>query len=125
MAHEFDTSTLTITLELSLSHLPVSFSPSTTSPFLSPVDHSRLSSHPLLLRSFDLLSTVNLAFTFPLSFTSVMGRRRTVEDYQRTADENGWVPGAHEEEDSKQQSKDEPSDRYKGNQPEAMDQWTM
>ena len=31
-------------------------------------------------------------------------------------EENGWVLGAHEEEDSKQQTKDEPSDRYKGNQ---------
>ena len=54
-----------------------------------------------------------------------MGRRRTAEDYQRTAAENGWVPGAYEEEDSKQQTKDEPSDRYKQNQQEALDQWIM
>jgi hypothetical protein len=45
-----------------------------------------------------------------------MGRKRTAEEYQRRAEENGWVLGAHEEEDSKQQTKDEPHDRYKGNQ---------
>jgi hypothetical protein len=53
-----------------------------------------------------------------------MGRKRTAEDYHRTA-ENGWVPGAYEEEDSVQQTKDEPSDRYKQNQHEALDQWIM
>jgi hypothetical protein len=26
-----------------------------------------------------------------------MGRKRTAEDYHRTAEENGWVPGAYEE----------------------------
>jgi hypothetical protein len=41
-----------------------------------------------------LLSLLPLPFSF-VSFTSVMGRRRTAEDYQRTAAENGWVPGAH------------------------------
>jgi hypothetical protein len=45
-----------------------------------------------------------------------MGRKRTAEDYHRTAEENGWIPGAHEEEDSVQQTKDEPSERYKQNQ---------
>ena len=54
-----------------------------------------------------------------------MGRKRTTEDYQRTAEENGWVPGGHEEEDSIQQTKDEPSKRYKQNQQEALDQWIM
>jgi hypothetical protein len=54
-----------------------------------------------------------------------MGRKRTAEDYHRTAEENGWVPGAHEEEDSVQQTKDEPSERYKQNQQEALDQWIM
>ena len=33
--------------------------------------------------------------------------------------------GAYEEEDSVQQTKDEPSDRYKENQQEALDQWIM
>jgi hypothetical protein len=28
-------------------------------------------------------------------------------------EKNGWVPGAYEEEDCKQQTKNEPSDRYK------------
>ena len=54
-----------------------------------------------------------------------MGRKRTAEDYHRTAEENGWVPGAHEEEDSVQQTKDEPSERYKQNQQEALNQWIM
>jgi hypothetical protein len=54
-----------------------------------------------------------------------MGRKRTAEDYHRIAEENGWVPGAHEEEDSVQQTKDEPSERYKQNQQEALDQWIM
>jgi hypothetical protein len=31
-----------------------------------------------------------------------MGRRRTAEEYHRTAEDNGWVPGAHKEEDSKE-----------------------
>jgi hypothetical protein len=51
---------------------------------------------------------------------SMMGRRRAAEDYQRTTAENGWAPGAHEE-DSKQQTKDEPRDRYKQDQQEALD----
>jgi len=50
-----------------------------------------------------------------------MGRRRTAEDYQRTAEENDWDPEAHEEEDSLQQTKNEPSDMYKQNQQEALD----
>ena len=54
-----------------------------------------------------------------------MGRKRTAEDYYRTAEENGWELGAYEEEDSIQQTKDEPSDRYKQNQQEALDQWIM
>jgi hypothetical protein len=54
-----------------------------------------------------------------------MGRKRTAADYQRTAEENGWVPGAHEEEDSEQQTKYEPGDRYKQNQQEALDQWII
>jgi hypothetical protein len=43
-----------------------------------------------------------------------MGRRRTAEEYNRTAQENGWVlgTGAHEEEDNRQQTKNELSERY-------------
>jgi hypothetical protein len=41
------------------------------------------------------------------------------------AEENGWVAGAHEEEDSKQQTTNGLSDRYKKNQQEALDQWIM
>ena len=54
-----------------------------------------------------------------------MGRKRTAEDYHRTTEENSWVPGGQEEEDSVQQTKDKPSDRYKQNQQEALDQWIV
>jgi hypothetical protein len=54
-----------------------------------------------------------------------MGRRRTAEDYHRTAAKNGWVLGAHEVEDRVEQTKDEDSKRYKQNQQEALDQWVM
>ena len=37
-----------------------------------------------------------------------MGRRRTTEDYQRPAEKNGWDLEAYEDEDSMQQTKDEP-----------------
>jgi hypothetical protein len=43
----------------------------------------------------------------------LIARKRTAEDYHRIAEENGWVAEAHEEEDSKKQTKDELSDRYK------------
>ena len=45
-----------------------------------------------------------------------MGRGRTAEDYQRTAEENGWDSDAYEEEDSVQLTKDEPGEGYKLNQ---------
>ena len=51
-----------------------------------------------------------------------MGRRHTAEDYQRIVEEIGWVRGAHEEEDSIQLMKDEPTDGY---QQDALDQWIM
>jgi hypothetical protein len=54
-----------------------------------------------------------------------MGKKRLAEDYRRTAEENGWVAGAHEEEDSIEQTEDEHGDRYILNQQEALDQWTM
>jgi hypothetical protein len=42
-----------------------------------------------------------------------MGRRCTVEEHNRAAEENGWVLGAYTEEDSKQLTKDEPAKRDK------------
>ena len=51
-----------------------------------------------------------------------MGRRRTAENYQRTAEENGSNLEAYEEEDSLQQTKEEPTDRCIQNQLEALDQ---
>jgi hypothetical protein len=50
-----------------------------------------------------------------------MGRKRSTEDYRRTAEKNGWVAGTYEEEDNIQQTKVEPSDRYKQNQQAALD----
>jgi hypothetical protein len=35
-----------------------------------------------------------------------MGQKRNADDYQQTAEENGWVLGVHEEEDSIEQTKD-------------------
>ncbi len=54
-----------------------------------------------------------------------MGHKRTAEEYFETAEVNGREVGAHEEEDGVVLEQDEPSDRYKLNQQEALDQWTM
>ena len=54
-----------------------------------------------------------------------MGKKRTVEEYHQTAEANGWVEGAHEEEDRVVLGQDGPSDRYKINQQKALDQWVM
>jgi hypothetical protein len=54
-----------------------------------------------------------------------MGRKRTVEDYQRTAEENDWVPDPYEEENSIQQTKDDLDGRYNQNQQEALDEGIM
>jgi hypothetical protein len=43
-----------------------------------------------------------------------MGRKDTTE-YNRTAEENGWVLEAYAEEDSIQLTKDEPAKSYKQN----------
>jgi hypothetical protein len=40
-----------------------------------------------------------------------MSRKRTAEEYNRTVQENGRMPGAHEEEDNRQQTKNELSER--------------
>lgn len=48
-----------------------------------------------------------------------MGRKRTVEDYQRTAEENDWVPGPYEEEIAYSRR------RTTFNQQETLDQWIM
>jgi hypothetical protein len=69
-------SALNITLEPFLSHSPVSFSPLVISLLLAIVDHSLLSFHPLLLQSYDLLSTVAPASTF---FIRLL-HERNVED---------------------------------------------
>jgi len=67
--------------------------------FSNLADRGRLSFHPLLLRPYDLSATVTPASTFSfISFTSVMGRSRTPENYQQTAEESDLVPEAHEEE---------------------------
>jgi hypothetical protein len=122
--------TLNMTLELRLFHPPVPPPPpppppSAIFPFRPRSITIVYPFYPLLLRSYVWLSDFAPTFTFLFdSFMSMMGRRRTVEDYQRTAAENCWVPGAHEE-DSKRQTKDELSDRYKQSQQEVLNQWIM
>jgi hypothetical protein len=54
-----------------------------------------------------------------------MGQKRTAEEYNQTVEANGWVEGAYEEEDLVVMEQDEPSDRYKLNQQEALDLWVM
>lgn len=54
-----------------------------------------------------------------------MAKKRTAEEYHQTAEANGWVEGAHEEEDGVVLEQDGPSDRYKMNQQEALDQLVM
>ena len=51
-----------------------------------------------------------------------MGRKRTVEDYFQAAEANGWVAGVHEKKDRVVQKETEPSDRYRMNQHETLDQ---
>jgi hypothetical protein len=50
-----------------------------------------------------------------------MGRKRAAEE-QSNCPRNGWVPGAREEEDNRQQTKNELSERDKKNQQKALDQ---
>lgn len=40
-----------------------------------------------------------------------MSRKCTAEEYNRTAQENGWVSGAYAEEDDRLQTKNELSER--------------
>ena len=109
------------TLPLSFPRLIFSFS---NLFYLSTVSYSPLILLPFLLRHYVLFSTVAPAFTLQfVSFTSRDGC--TAEDYQRTAEENGWDSEAYEEEDSVQLTKDEPGEVYKRNLQQALDQWTM
>jgi hypothetical protein len=51
-------------------------------------------------------STVTFGLHFSLHLhREPMGRKCAAEEYNRTAAQNGWVPGAHEEEDGRQQTK--------------------
>ena len=59
--------------------------------------HSSLFTRPLPILLFRLC----LELSVPL-LPVRMGRKRTAEDYRRTAEENGWVAGTNEEEDSVQ-----------------------
>jgi len=62
-----------------------------------------------------------LFLSFPSRWAENAPPRITIEQQRRMA----GYRGAYEEEDSVQQTKDEPSDRYKENQQEALDQWIM
>ena len=57
-----------------------------------------------------ILSLLPLLFTLS-TFHGPMSRKRTAEEYNRTVQENGRMPGGHEEEDNRQQTKNELSER--------------
>jgi hypothetical protein len=84
-----------------------------------------LSSHPLLLPILRRVLYCHTCLHLSIRLVPGMGRGRTAEDYQRTAEENGWDSDAYEEEDSVQLTKDEPGEVYKLNQQQALDQWIM
>ena len=52
-----------------------------------------------------------------------MGQKRTAEELNRTADNNGYVAEAYEEEDQVEWTRDEPKKRYIQNQNESLDLW--
>ena len=52
-----------------------------------------------------------------------MGQKRTAEELNRTADNNGYVTEAYEEEDQIEWTRDEPKKRYIQNQNESLDLW--
>ena len=54
-----------------------------------------------------------------------MSKKRTAEKYHQTAEINGWVEDAHEEENYVVLKQDEPSNRYKMNQQEILNQWVI
>ena len=54
-----------------------------------------------------------------------MGRKRTAEELNRTANNNGFVAGVYEEEDQIEHTKDGYSKRYLKNQEESLDLWKM
>lgn len=54
-----------------------------------------------------------------------MGRKRTAEQLFELANKNGWKSGAHEAEDEKQHDSLNHSKRYRLNQENALEQWTM
>jgi hypothetical protein len=58
-----------------------------------------------------------ISSSLPLLFPS---STLTAQPY-RTAEVYGWVPGPYEEEDNRQQTKNEPGEKYKKSQQEALD----
>lgn len=54
-----------------------------------------------------------------------MGRKRTAEEYHAAAIANGWVEGAHAEEDRVVLTKAKPSRKYTGEQDRALNLWKM
>lgn len=56
---------------------------------------------------------------------AAMGRKRTADELNRAAAENGFVAGAYEEEDQIQQERDSFTERYIENQEESLNLWKM
>ena len=70
------------------------------------------------------LSLLPLLFRSSLSWADG-SKAAPSKEYNRTAEENGWVLGTYAEEDSIQLTKDEAVKRYKQNQQAALDRWVM
>lgn len=64
-------------------------------------------------------------YSLKTSSVSKMVRRLNAEELHRVAAQNGFVAGAHEEEDEILQSRDPFTDRYLRNQQESLELWTM
>src|SRR5947209_12765915 len=81
---------------------------------LSAVDYNRFvlssASPPILCRVLYCHPCLHLPIRL---LHEPMARKPTAEDYQRISEEGGRIAEAHKVEDSKQQTKDELSDRYK------------
>ena len=54
-----------------------------------------------------------------------MGRERTAEELNRTADNSGFVAGAYEEEDQVEYTRDDSKTRHIQNRDESLDLWRI
>ncbi len=90
--------------------------------------------HPRVRLEYKYVPTVAFHFNFPCSGVShfyklksfvAMGRKRTAEELNQIAVDNGFVAGAYEEEDQVSQKRDPYTARYIENQEESLNLWKM